>query len=182
MKLGKTLYVKDRKEWRAWLRKNGRKENVIWLIYYKKASGKLRIPYNDAVEEALCFGWIDSTVKSIDDERFAQRFTPRRKGSPVSEMNKERIRRLIKQKRMTAAGLAAVSLKKKRLVIAKDIVKTLKKDGKAWENFRKFPEHYRRIRIAYLESQRRHSHEMFLKALNNFVRMTSRNKKLGMVK
>ena len=74
MDLGKTLYVTNRKDWRSWLAKNQAKEKVVWLIYYKKASGKKRIPYNDAVEEALAFGWIDSTVKAIDEEKYAQRW------------------------------------------------------------------------------------------------------------
>ena len=107
--MGKTLYVIDRSQWRKWLIKNHNKEKEIWLIYYRKASGKPRIPYNDAVEEALCYGWIDSTVKGMDEERFAQRFTPRRSTSVLSEMNRERIRRLIKGKKMTSFGLKAVS-------------------------------------------------------------------------
>ena len=79
MEIGKTLYVANRREWRAWLRKNYKKERDIWLIYYKKDSGKPRIPYNDAVEEALCFGWIDSIIKKMDAERFVQRFSKRNK-------------------------------------------------------------------------------------------------------
>jgi len=73
MDVGKTLYVKDRSRWRAWLEKNHRSAPEIWLIYYKKASGRPRIPYNDAVDEALCFGWIDSIVKPIDEKRYTQR-------------------------------------------------------------------------------------------------------------
>jgi len=108
MNLGKTLYVTDGREWRSWLSKHHSTEKEIWLVYYRKDSGKPRIPYNDAVEEALCYGWIDSTLKKIDQERFAHRFSPRRPTSKLSEMNKERIRRLIAKKRMTAAGLSAI--------------------------------------------------------------------------
>ena len=75
----KTLYVKDRHEWRAWLQKNGRSCEEIWLVYYKKNSGKPRVAYEDAVEEALCFGWIDGMVRRIDDACYSQRFTPRKK-------------------------------------------------------------------------------------------------------
>src|SRR3972149_144578 len=100
MNIGKALYVHTRKAWRAWLAKHHATEKEIWLVYYKKASGKPRIPYNDAVEEALCYGWIDSTVKSINKARFAQRFTPRKKGSMLSELNKERIRRMVEENRM----------------------------------------------------------------------------------
>ena len=85
----------------AWLRKHRTTRKDVWLVYYRESSGKPRISYNDAVDEALCFGWIDSTVRRIDDERFAQRFTPRRPGSPISEMNRARVGRLVREKRMT---------------------------------------------------------------------------------
>ena len=87
MQITKTLYVTKRSQWRAWLKKNYKKEKEIWLIFYNKASNKPRLPYNDAVEEALCFGWIDSIVKKIDERTLAQRYSPRRKGSPTSQLN-----------------------------------------------------------------------------------------------
>lgn len=150
---------------------------------------KPRIPYNDAVEEALCYGWIDSNLKGIDDERFAQRFSPRRPSSALSEMNRERIRRLIKEKRMTAAGLAAVSKffdedkyrEEDVFIIAPDILEPLQADRQAWENFQKFPEGYKRMRIGFIESRRRHGSEAFQKSLAHFIKMTARNKKFGMV-
>ncbi|MCK4440294.1 hypothetical protein KAU85_04855, partial [Candidatus Bathyarchaeota archaeon] len=77
MKTTGKLYVTNRDDWRAWLRRNHDAKKEVWLIYYKKHTGKPRIPYDDAVEEALCFGWIDSIIKKIDDEKFAQKFTPR---------------------------------------------------------------------------------------------------------
>lgn len=129
MELGETLYVTDREAWREWLAEHHASEKEIWLIYYKQQAGKPRIPYNDAVEEALCFGWIDSTVKKIDEERNAQRFTPRRENSPASEMNKERVRRLIKAGKMTQAGLAKIKDDLEApLVIAGDILEALKQD------------------------------------------------------
>ncbi|MFA9455094.1 MAG: YdeI family protein, partial [Candidatus Aminicenantaceae bacterium] len=73
MEIGKTLYVTGREDWRDWLARNHASEEEVWLIYYRKSTGKPRIPYNDAVEEALCFGWIDSQQKGMDVERFAQR-------------------------------------------------------------------------------------------------------------
>src|SRR5213596_4263102 len=109
MEIGTTLYVKDRRQWRAWLARHHETAPEIWLIYYKKDSGKPRIPYNDAVEEALCYGWIDSILKPIDARRYAQRFSPRRPTSVLSAMNRERVRRLITAKRMTKAGLASIS-------------------------------------------------------------------------
>jgi uncharacterized protein YdeI (YjbR/CyaY-like superfamily) len=78
MEIGRTLYITNRKAWRAWLAKNHAREKEIWLIYYKKHTGNPRIPYDDAVEEALCYGWIDSIIQRVDDERTAQRFSPRR--------------------------------------------------------------------------------------------------------
>ncbi len=97
MNVGKKLYVTDRQTWRAWLAENYDKEKEIWLVYPKKASGKPRILYDDAVEEALCFGWIDSTVKRIDDYSYAQRFSPRNPKTPYSEANKVRLRKLVKE-------------------------------------------------------------------------------------
>src|SRR5581483_6540294 len=108
MEITQTLYVHKTTDWRSWLKKNHKTAREIWLVYYKKNSGKPRIAYNDAVDEALCFGWIDSTVKAIDKDRYCQRYSPRRKGSPCSEMNKHRAMRMIKEKRMTPAGLAAL--------------------------------------------------------------------------
>src|SRR4030042_6007707 len=109
MEIKNKLYVTNRKDWRKWLAKNHKKQNEIWLIYYRKETGKSRIPYDDAVLEALCYGWIDSTVKKINAERFAQRFSPRRPTSVLSQMNKERIRELIKEKKMTKWGLEAIA-------------------------------------------------------------------------
>ena len=182
MELGKTIYVTNRNDWRSWLQKNHNKEKEIWLIYYRKSSGKPRIPYNDAVEEALCYGWIDSIVKSVDQEKFAQRFTPRRPGSCVSEMNKERVRRLIKNKLMTAKGLKTIlPVKNEKFAIAPDILKALKSSEQAWKNFQRLPAGYKKVRIGYLESQRRHSDKMFQRSLQYLVRMTAKNKKFGMV-
>src|SRR5437763_11840829 len=105
MEITNTLYVTNRDDWRAWLEEHHATEPEIWLVFYRKASGKSRIPYDEAVEEALCFGWIDSIVKGIDEERFAQRFSPRKPKSAWSELNKERVRRLMEQGKMTQAGL-----------------------------------------------------------------------------
>jgi uncharacterized protein YdeI (YjbR/CyaY-like superfamily) len=188
MEIGKTLYVTDREEWRDWLAQHHASEGEVWLIYTRKSSGKPRIPYNDAVEEALCFGWIDSQVKGIDEERFAQRFSPRRPKSFLSEMNKERIRRLIKEQKMTKAGLDAVAHafdaekdREEPFTIARDILQEIKKDEQAWAHFQKMPEGYLRVRIGFIESRRKHSEEMFQKSLRHFIRMTAKNKKFGMV-
>lgn len=100
------LYVPDREEWRAWLAAHHSTATEVWLVYYKKHTGKPRVPYDEAVEEALCFGWIDSIVRKIDDDRFAQKFTPRKDLRRWSALNLQRVERLIAEGRMTAAGLA----------------------------------------------------------------------------
>ena len=106
------IYLQTTKTWRKWLQKNHDKEKGIWLVYYKKHTGKASIPYNDAVEEALCFGWIDSIVKRIDDERYMQKFTPRNPKSNWSPSNKKRIEKLIGLGKMAEAGMHAVEIAK----------------------------------------------------------------------
>ena len=182
MKVTETLYVHRAADWRTWLRKNHKTAREIWLIYYRKSSGKPRISYNDSVDEALCFGWIDSIQKKIDEERLAQRFSPRRPGSNVSEMNKARARRLIREKRMTSAGLAAIGkLTAPRLVIAPDIKAAFDEDPVAWKRFRRFPIAYRRIRLAFVEGARGRPAE-FRKRLANLVRKSAKNEQFGMVR
>jgi len=104
MEITELFYPKNRQAWRKWLEKNHAKKKEIWLLYYKKNSGKSRIPYYDAVDEGLCFGWIDGTVKGIDDEKFCQRFSPRRKRSQWSTTNARRYRILLKQGCVVDAG------------------------------------------------------------------------------
>ena len=189
MELGKTLYVSTRKAWRAWLAKHHATEKEIWLIYYNKQSGKHRIPYNDAVEEALCYGWIDSTGKPIDDEKYAQRFSPRRPKAKWSPMNIERLRRLLRQKKVTKAGLEAASdalkalrLQKngKKFVIPPDILRELRRDPATWRNFSRFPISYKRIRIGWIDGSRRRP-AVFKQRLGYFLKMTAQNKRFGMV-
>lgn len=100
----KTLHVVERRAWRAWLRANGEKEKEIWLIFYKKHTGKKRLAYDDAVEEAICFGWIDSIVRRLDEKRYAQKFTPRKRGSKWSDLNIRRAKKMIAAGCMTPAG------------------------------------------------------------------------------
>jgi len=183
--IGKTLYLTNREQWRSWLAKNHAKKKEIWLIYYRKSSSKPRIPYNDAVEEALCYGWIDSIMKNMDNERFCQRFTPRRTKSVLSEMNKERIRMMIRARKITPFGLMAVSHafdRNQKLAIKPDIIKAIKSNKDAWKNFQKFPKGYKMVRIGYIEGYRDYSKKMFLKTLSYFIKMTAKNKKFGMVK
>ena len=179
MEITKTLYVTNQKDWRNWLKENYKTEREIWLIYYKKNSGKPRIPYNDAVEEALCFGWIDSTTKRIDEKKFAQKFSRRNPKSSYSQPNKERLRKLVKQKRVTKEVLNSIgNILDKEFVIPKDILEELKANKKAWEYFQKFPEAYQRIRIGFVDSSRNRP-DFFRKRLNYFLKMTEKNKKFG---
>ena len=172
-----------------WLKEHHDQEKEIWLVYYRRETGKPRIAYDEAVEEALCYGWIDSTVKKIDGERFAQRFSPRKKTSTLSQANKERISHLIAQHKMTEAGLAAVShvydaalQGDEAFPISADILAALQADRRTWENFQNFPGSYRRIRIAYVESRRRHGQEAFTRSLRNLVEKTAQNKRFGFIK
>jgi uncharacterized protein YdeI (YjbR/CyaY-like superfamily) len=184
--VGKTLYAPDRKTWRAWLARHHKTAREIWLVYYKKESGRPRVPYNHAVEEALCYGWIDSILKPIDGKKYAQRFSPRRPTSVLSAMNRERVRRLIKAKRMTKAGLASIAHafdhKKDtlRTTIPADILARLKRNPAAWKAFQRFPASYKRIRIGWIVAAR-HRRETFEQRLVYFVKMTARGKRFGMV-
>ena len=108
MEIGETIYVTTREEFRAWLEKNHKIYKEIWLIQYKKFTQKPSIPYVDAVEEAICFGWIDGFEKGMDDQRYAKRFTPRRQKSNWTDTNIERARKMIEEGRMTEAGKAVL--------------------------------------------------------------------------
>ena len=111
MSMNKKLF-KDRKEWRRWLDKHHANEKEIWLIFYKVKTKKESIKYDQAVEEALCFGWIDSTVKRIDDEKHMQKYTPRKINSNWSATNKARVAKLKNEGVMTEFGLQAVEIAK----------------------------------------------------------------------
>ena len=106
------VYARDRAEWRKWLQKHHTASSGIWLVFYKKASGKPSVAYVDAVEEALCFGWIDTTMNPVDADSYMQLFTPRKSKSGWAKTNKDRVERLIAEKLMTPAGLAAIEVAK----------------------------------------------------------------------
>ena len=108
MEIGETIYVTTGDEFRKWFEKNHKSRTEIWLIQYKKATKKPSLNYVEAVEEAICFGWIDGLEKSMDAERYALRFSPRRPKSNWTETNKERARKMIAEGRMTEAGLATL--------------------------------------------------------------------------
>lgn len=180
MDVGKTFEPQNRADWRGWLERNHGSETEIWLVSRYKATGKPSLPYADAVQEALCFGWIDSTNKRIDDEQRAQRFTPRRNGSPWSELNKARVRQLAAAGLMTQAGLdAGVDFLDETFEMPVDILEAFKQEPEAWAHFQTFPEAYVRIRIGWVDSARDRPEE-FQKRLAYFLKMTKLGKLYGM--
>jgi uncharacterized protein YdeI (YjbR/CyaY-like superfamily) len=175
----KTLYIKNRKEWRRWLEKNFQTAREIWLVFPHKSSGRQRIPYNDAVEEALCFGWIDSIVKKHDDESSMQRFTPRNPRSGYSQPNRERLRLLLDEGRVhPSVRETAERLVAEEFVFPDDIMDAIKSDPTAWKNFQSFSGAYKRIRVAYIDGARARP-ETFKARLENFIRKTRENRMIG---
>lgn len=176
MKSENILNIKTRAEWRNWLQLNFNTEKEIWLVYAKKSSGEQRIQYNDAVEEALCFGWIDSINKNLDEHHTIQRFTPRKAKSNYSQPNIERLKWLAENNLIHHSVVKTVQdIISREFVFPKDILDEIKKDKAAWNNYLKFPEPYKRIRIAYIESARKQPEE-FIKRLTNFIQKTRDNK------
>ena len=144
-----TVYAKDRHTWREWLEKNHCILPGVWLIYYKVKSGKSSVRYSEAVKEALCFGWIDSKVKSLDEDRYMQIFTPRKQKSVWSKLNKQYIEELIEQRLMTEVGLAKIDAAKQdcswtildtieALIIPPDLKQALETNETANQNFDTF--------------------------------------------
>lgn len=144
------MYFPSRHEWREWLERNHDKAKEVWFIQYKKNSGKPSVSYEDALEEALCFGWIDGIIKKIDEERFANRYSPRKAKSRWSKTNKDKAENLIREGKMTASGLAKIEEAKKSGAwgnayltrdasqILADLKEALLKNEEAWKNFQGF--------------------------------------------
>jgi uncharacterized protein YdeI (YjbR/CyaY-like superfamily) len=193
----KQIYIVDRRKWRAWLRAHHASEKEVWLIYYKKHTGKPRIPYDDAVEEALCYGWIDSTVKRLDDERYMQKFTPRKPGSVWSKLNKERALKMIKAKRMTRTGMRMIEDARKSgaweransrtpasgatapIEVPPELKKALAANRTAARNFENMAPSCRRQYIGWLLSAKREQTRR--KRIEIIVRRSAQNKKPGML-
>jgi uncharacterized protein YdeI (YjbR/CyaY-like superfamily) len=179
MDVSNTLYVTNRQEWRHWLKDKYKNEKEIWLVYYRKHTGIPRIPYNDAVEEALCFGWIDSITRTIDQERYAQRFTPRNPRSKYSQTNKERLRRLIEMGKVMQEVLDSIGDQlEEQFIFPEDIKAALQANPQAWENFQKYSDAYQRIRIAYVDTARKRPGE-FEKRLNHLIEKTEQDVQFG---
>lgn len=173
------IYFKDRKEWRKWLAANYKKEKEIWLLYPHKDTGKPRVEYNDAVEEALCFGWIDSTVRNLDRDFAAQKFSPRNHGSPYSQANVERLKWLEKHgKLMPEVKKVVLKIINRKFIFPADIMGKIRVNKEARENFRKFPGAYQRIRVAFVEGARMRPQE-FKKRLNYLIKTARQGKMFG---
>jgi len=191
MKIGQQLLVRARAEWRAWLDKNHDTAKEIWLLRYRKHTGKATLPYDDAVEEALCFGWIDGIIKRIDDEKYVIRFSPRRRNSVWSDPNRKRVRRMITQKRMTPAGMRCVAEAKDNgrwaelpsphveLKIPSDLAEALALNQQAQVNFANLAPSYKRHFIGWIENAKRQ--ETRQKRIVKTVIMTAENQKPGML-
>jgi uncharacterized protein YdeI (YjbR/CyaY-like superfamily) len=180
MQITKTLYIKTRSEWRNWLKKNYKTEKEIWLVFQNKSSGKIGITYEEAVEEALCFGWIDSIIKKNEKDSHVQRFTPRNPKSTYSQLNKERLKKLLRKKKVIAEVRKAIgNLENEEFIFPGDILSEIKKNKAAWKNYQKFSEAYKRIRIAFIDDSRVRQ-DIFRTRLNYFIKMTARNKQYGL--
>ncbi len=183
-------YFAYRSHWRKWLKKNYDTQKEVWLIFYKKETGQPSIPYGDAVEEAICFGWIDSIIKKIDDEKFARKFTPRRAASRWSELNKNRAEKMITEGMMTEAGLKVVEEAKKSgewfktapqqltVVIPPLMKEALAANRKARENFDKLAQSYKRQYIGWIASAKRE--ETIRRRIKEAIGVLEKNERLGM--
>lgn len=177
MEVTSKLRAPNRSAWRAWLTENHSVETEIWLISDDRPE-EPTVEYLDAVEEAICFGWIDGIAKRISEFEKAQRFTPRRPKSNWTELNKARSRRLIKLGLMTDAGSSKLPDLSKKFEIADDILSAINADAEAKRHFNEFPELYIRVRVGYIEEMRRQPEE-FTRRLNNFLRKTAAGKMFG---
>ena len=160
------FYAKDRAAWRKWLIKNHTKEQSVWLVYDKKVAGKDRLlSYDDMVEEAICFGWIDSLMRSLSDTQAMQYYSKRKPKGEWSKLNKSRIEKLTKAKLMQPAGFAAISIAKENGSWSKidasenhelpdDFKKALAKDKMAKKNYEAFPPHWRKALLHKLNDRK----------------------------
>lgn len=146
----KTFHAQSRQEWRDWLEENHQSEKSVWLIIYKKDSKVPSVYYPEAVDEALCFGWIDSKANKRDDRSYYQFFSQRNPKSNWSKVNKEKVEKLVAQNLMAPAGLAAIAIAKhngawtaldevENISIPDDLQKEFDRNKTAWENWEKFP-------------------------------------------
>lgn len=170
MEFKNLLKAQNRDELRQWLTENHSKESECWGIVKRgRPIDSETFWYIDAVEEALCFGWIDSTTKRLKNGVAAQRLAPRRKGSLWSELNKERCCRMERLGRMTDAGRAVLpDMSEKGFTIDRDVLAALLADAKIWKNFQSFPPLYRRVRIDTIQIKKKQP-ELFKRRLQKLL-------------
>ena len=184
------VYASSREQWHSWLSENHARTDEVWLVFYKKHTGKPSVSYPDSVAEALCFGWIDGKKKSIDEKRYAYRFTPRRAGSKWSPRNVELAQQLIHEGRMTTAGLEAFE---HRVSYDQDLLRAIESDGiplqpeienrlkaneKAWDNFNRLAPGYRKQYVGWLQNAKRP--ETREKRIREAISLLEKNEKPGM--
>jgi uncharacterized protein YdeI (YjbR/CyaY-like superfamily) len=184
MDITEVFYPHTRQDWRTWLVTHCASKTEIWLRSFRKATGKPSLPYDDMVEECLCFGWIDGTVKKYDEESTVQRITPRRKKSFLSELNRQRIWKLQRLGLMTPAGIAPIEAQigspDDPLIIPDWIAAQLRSDEKVWQNFEAFPHFYKRLKIGWIhEIQSNTRHPEAQKRLDYLIKMTGAGKRYG---
>ncbi|MHC4569612.1 MAG: YdeI/OmpD-associated family protein [Planctomycetota bacterium] len=186
----KQQYFTDRDQWRDWLSGHRDAEAGVWLVFYKKATSKPTLEYEAAVEEALCFGWIDSIIKKIDDERYVRKFTPRKDKSDWSALNKKRVAKMLKAGRMTKAGLAKIKAAKKNgswnhdgktprsLGVPLEFAEALAGNKKAKEHFDKLAPTYRRHYLGWIAAAKRP--ETKQRRIDESIALLEKGGKLGM--
>ena len=175
-----TLDHFDRGDLRRWMMEHTASARECWVPFYRKSlENQKHVLYLEAVEEALCFGWIDSVLRRMEDGVTRQRFSPRRSGSVSSwsELNKARCMRLKRLGLMTEAGSRAWACARP-FHLDEDIMEILRADKKLWKNFCSFPELYRRVRIDTIQIKRRQP-ELFRQRLNKFIQCTRQGKMYG---
>lgn len=173
-----TFYTYEREKWRTWLAVHFETQQEVWFVFPMKESGEPCLSYNDAVEEALCFGWIDSTIKHIDPLHRAQRFTPRKADSEYSRANVERLIWLEAHGMLHPKVRASVlDMIRVPYVFPAYILEAVRRVPAAWEYYQTLPEAYKRIRVAYIDAARKRPEE-YKKRLEHFIRITSENKRI----
>jgi uncharacterized protein YdeI (YjbR/CyaY-like superfamily) len=180
---------RGRREWRDWLSENHDKKNELWLMHYKKHSGIASVTLADAVEEALCFGWIDGKLQSVDKDRYIVRYSPRRPKSVWSKINKDRAERLIESGQMTPSGMARISEARKNGIwyaaytsrksekMPADLEAALKQDDEAWSNFQGFANSYRNTYIGWINDAK--TEETRKRRIASVVKRAKQNIKPG---
>lgn len=178
MEITDVLRFTNREDFRQWLTKHADHVSFCWVMLSRKQSGE-GLLYLDAVEEALCFGWIDGIVKKTVDGELVQRFTPRRKNSNWTELNKERVRRLERLGLMQPSGRQVLPAMQPDAFVIDDVIKTrLQEDPVVHEQFKHFPELYRRIRIDTIQSVRKDP-VLYEKRLQTLIEKTKLNQMYG---